>query len=209
MTKPPKLRRRPLPVPKAESDAEQYARDWIAVRRQGDLYELGLAPLHPDAGHALLRRMLKHFAAHDEKSMMIVLDIAYAGINDAREALVELILEYGNAGLPPPALLQEFNQRMLTGKMSPALRGKSKADNVLQDLAAAVLVDELVERFGLSPTRRRWTHSESAVDIVATELRRAKLRGATADHLAKAWSRYSPLMGFFKNQAKNIAKTTN
>jgi hypothetical protein len=198
----PVLKYRRPPAPEVDSDAERFARDWIAVRRHGDLFELGLAPLHPDAGHSFFRRMLKHFAVHDEKSMMIVLDIAYAGINDAREALVELILEYGNAGLAPPALLAEFNPRMLTGKMSPILRGHSKAGNVLQDLAAAVLVDELVERFGLSPTRRRWTHSESAIDIVTAELRKAGIRGCSGYHLAKVWSRYGPLMGFFRNQQK-------
>lgn len=197
----PTLRRR-LPTTTTSTEAEQYARDWIAQRLQGDFLELALPPLHPDAGHAFFRRMLKHYAAGNEKSMMTVLNIAYAGIDDAREALIELILEYGNAHLPAPALLQEFNRRMLTNDMPPILRGKSRAGNVLQDLAITVLIGELVERFDLTPTRNRWAHSESAIDIVAAELRKAKLRGAAADHLAKVWSRYGPLMGLFKKQQK-------
>jgi hypothetical protein len=197
----PILKYRRPPAPKAETtEADRFALEWIAVRLQGDLFELGLAPLHPDTGHAFVRRVLKNYAASDEKAMLVVLDIAYVGLDDARQALIELILEYGNAHTLAPALLEEFHTRMLTGKMPPLLRGGSKADHILQDIAIVVLIGELVERFGLRPTRHKGAQRQPcAAGIVAQALGKSGVRSVTEGHLIKLWDRLSPLVGWLKN----------
>jgi hypothetical protein len=197
----PILKYRRPQLPKAETtEADHFALEWIDQRLQGDFLELELAPLHPDTGHVFFRRMLKLYAASDEKAMLVVLDIAYAGIDDARQELIELILEYSNARLLAPALLEEFHTRMMMGKMPPLLRGGSKADYILQDIAIVVLIAELVERFGLRPTRHKAAQRRPcAAGIVATALGKAGVRSVTEGNLIKLWDRLSPLVGWLKN----------
>jgi hypothetical protein len=194
-----KLRQRRLPAT-LETDAQQYAHDWIVQRLQGDFWELGAAPMDQQAGHALVRRLFKHYAASDKQPMLIVLELAYAGIEDARLALVELILEYSAAHLPTPALLEEFHTRLLTGRMPAKVRGQSKASHVLQDLAIAVLIGELAARFGLQPTHHRLARRQrSACGVAAQELGKLRVRTTTEANLAKIWARYAPIVKSLMN----------
>src|SRR5262249_38238377 len=125
-----------LPTTLVEAEALVFVRRWIANCSEGDFIGLGLAPLHPDAGRALAGRMLRH-AMQDADRLLAILDLAYAGWKDARDALDDVILDFASRGKPVPAPLVEYDMRVHKGQLppiSPRLRKANKSANILKDM---------------------------------------------------------------------------
>jgi hypothetical protein len=181
-----------LPVTLVEAEALEFAREWIARGQEGDFIGLGCAPLHHDAGRAFARRLLGQFALLHPRNMLDLIETANAGWDEARFALVDLILEFTNRGEPLPAFLSTYNAHMVTGRVPPSPRGQKKSTNIVADIAIMVLIMELVERFGLKVRRNEASEHPSACSIVATALSEAGLDRGTEEAIRKIWRRYSP-----------------
>jgi hypothetical protein len=184
-----------LPVTLIEAEALKYARDWIARMQQGDFLDLGLSPLHKETGHAFFQRMIRKYALSGAEPMLAMIDLADAGLEDARQALIELIGEYLNDHRPLPSFLADYNMRALTGRT--AIRGKQKADNVIADIAIVVLVAELIEKFGLKARRGQLAKRQpSACSVVAMALSETGVRPVTEAAVGVLHAKYWPIIGW-------------
>jgi hypothetical protein len=177
------------------AEALAFARQWIARMREGDFLNLGCAPLHPDAGRRLLRRLIKHYALHDAASMLQIAEIA-AYWDDADIALRELIQEFHNRHQPLPAYLVTYNDRIIAGYAPTRPRGRKKASNFLQDFCLVYLIVELTGKFGLSARRYQYgkRRRESACSIVATAAAEAGLHRGAEAAVQKLWDRFEPIV---------------
>jgi hypothetical protein len=178
-----------------EAEALGFARQWIAQMCEGDFLNLGCAPLHPDAGRRLLRRLIKHYALHDAPSMLQIVEIADQW-DEADIALRELIQEFHNQYQPLPAYLVTYNDRIIAGYTPIRPRGRKKASHFLQDFVLAYLIVELHERFGLKPTRYRWGKKGrlSACSIIATAAAESGLHRGSEASIEKIWQRFEPIV---------------
>lgn len=107
-----------LPATWIEASALQYAVEFIAACQQGDFLNLGCAPLHSDAGRALLRRFLKHYACQHAFNMDTLVASAQAGWEDADIALRQLIADHVDRGEPLPSVLAAYNVRLINPSMA-------------------------------------------------------------------------------------------
>jgi hypothetical protein len=182
-----------LPATYVEAEALEVARRWIANCREGDFNDLGLPPLHRDAGPAFARRMLRH-AMQDANSMLAILDLAYAGWRDARDALDDLIFECHNRGEPVPGCLVEYDTRVRKRQLPPIpprLRGVRKSTNVLQDMFIVALIMELIVVCKLRPNRHQLYKSRpSACSVAAQAMTEAGLHRGDEKAVQKVWERY-------------------
>jgi hypothetical protein len=183
-----------LPVTLVEAEALEFARDWIARGREGDFLGLGYSPLHPDAGRAFLRRMIRQYALGPDRQMLTIIDCARAGWDDADLVLRDLILEYTNRGEPLPAFLATYNAEIVTGRIIPRPRGRKRAANLLQDISIVTLVLELIERFGLKPTRYQAGSKRrpSACSVAAGAMAESGLHRGDERAIQQIWLRYAP-----------------
>jgi hypothetical protein len=185
-----------LPVTYNEVAAVDFARSWVKRMLEGDFLGLGLPPLHPQTGSALLRRMIQEYAMHDPGQMLLAIDLAYLGVEDARIALSDLILEFTNRHEPLPSFLAEFNARMIRGSLPARLRGQKKITNYIQDVCIATLVMELIGRFCLKPTRYQYGRKRklSASSIVADILSEFHVHRGGETDVQDIWRRWWPIL---------------
>jgi hypothetical protein len=179
-----------LPKTLVEAEALRFAREWIARCQEGDFLSLGYPPLHPDAGRAFARHMIKQYALTHPFNMTDVVDAAYGGSEDADIALRELVAEIIDRGEALPTVLGAYAVGL--AHPSPRLRGKKRATNILQDISIVTLIMELVEQFGLKPTRNPLAPRPSACSIAATAMAEAGLHRGAEKAIAQIWRRYSP-----------------
>jgi hypothetical protein len=182
-----------LPATLAEAEALDFARQWVATCSEGDFIGLGLPPLHPDAGRALTRRMLRH-GMQDATTMLAILDLAYAGWQDARDALSDTIFDFANRGEPLPGSLVEYNTRVHKNRLppiSPRLRHAKKSANILQDMFIVTLIMELIIVFKLRPTRNQvYKAGPSACSVIAQALAEAAVHRGGEKAMMAVWNRY-------------------
>jgi hypothetical protein len=177
-----------------EVEALAFARKWIASCREGNFIDLGVAPLHPEAGRAFTRRLVKQYALMHPFNMDEIVKCAEAGWDDADIALRELVAEYVDRGEAMPAVLAAYNVRLINPNYVQPTKphGKKKADNILKDMVVVTLVMELITRFPLEPTRfqlgRKRKHS--ACSIAADVTTEAGLHRGGEAAIQKIWSRY-------------------
>jgi hypothetical protein len=148
--------------------------------------------LHPEAGRAFLRRLMKQAALGNAFAMDDLVAVADAGWDDADIALRELIAEFVNRNEPLPAVLAAYNIRALNPSRAPRARGPKPATNTLQDITIITLLTELVERFHLRPTRYqlgRRTRS-SACSIASVALTEAGLHRGGEKAIQQIWGHY-------------------
>ncbi len=178
-----------------EQEALAFARDWIERCRAGDFGD-GYAPLHPEAGRAFTRRVIKNFALTHPFAMDHIVAAAGEGWDDADIMLRGLIAEYTSRHEPLPAPLASYNIRLINPQTQrpPKPRGRKMAGNVLADIVVAALIMTLLERFPLKPTRSQIGRKRkpSACSIAHAAMTEAGLhRGAEAT-VQKIWQRYEP-----------------
>jgi hypothetical protein len=137
----------------AKAEALAFAREYVARRREGDFLDLGYPLLHPEVSKAFAQRLIR-MAMLDADIMLQVIDAAYLGWRDGRDALDSLIFDLTNAHQPLPSFLADYNARSIKGTLPPRLRGGQKSSNILQDIFIVTLIMELAERFDMQPTRR-------------------------------------------------------
>jgi hypothetical protein len=119
--------------------------------------------------------------------MMNIADCAREGSSIAEEALRELILEATDRGESLPIYLRAVSMDFIRGGRR-GLPGRKPADTYLRDIAIAVIVAEIVQRFNLRPTGRS-ARTRSVCFIVAKALAEAKMqKGYKA--VERAWIRY-------------------
>jgi hypothetical protein len=182
-----------LPATMVEAEATQYAREWVAKCLAEDWQHIGISMLDPAAGHIQLRQILKQLAMSHPFQMDALMRDARCGWRDAHEALGELIAEFAGRGDSLPPQLASYTIEILNPSAPP--RGREKADQFLQDIAAATLVLELVLRFPpLKPTGRS-ARKASASKIVAAAFSEARVRVLTAKAVEAIWARYLPAIG--------------
>ena len=93
-----------------EAKALAFARKYMARCREGDFLDLGYPPLHPEVSKAFVQRLIR-MALLDADIMLQVIDAAYLGWRDGRDALDSLILDLTNAHQPLPSFLADYNAR--------------------------------------------------------------------------------------------------
>lgn len=164
----------PVPAPLAdhESQALGAARQWVARCLEPGEHFGGLAPLDPDAGHVVLRGVIKDWAVQHPLNAAEVCGWARAGWGDADLAARELIAEFLNIGVTLPLPLNAYMIDLAHPRAEAhqqAIRGQPRAKKLLEDLCIAVLLAELCRNFGLR-LRRRQKHTDSACSVVARAL---------------------------------------
>ena len=153
-----------------EAEALAFAREYVARSREGNFLDLGYPLLHPEVSKAFAQRMIR-MALCDADIMLQIIDAAYLGWRDGRDALDNLILDLINAHQPLPSFLAEYNARRLKGTLPPRLRGGQKSSNILQDMFIVTLIMELIERFEMLPHRRQ-TVASANLRIVRSSMQR-------------------------------------
>jgi hypothetical protein len=157
-----------LPVRLLEAEAEAFARAEIAWFRDNpvSLFGIDVKFLDEDDNRRFARHTVKNHALAHPLNMMKTADYARAGWNLADEVLRELIIEFMDRGEPMPTYLASYNMEVARGgfRRPP---GPNKADKFLRDIAMMMVVQELVKKFALKPTRNRASKRPSACSIVA------------------------------------------
>jgi hypothetical protein len=177
-----------------EGEALAFAREWVVRANEGDFFGLGCAPLHPDAGRLLLRRLIKGAALGNPFMMADLVECAEGGWDDAGIALRELIAEFVNRNEPLPAVLAAYNIKLLDPRRAPRTPGRKHGAQHLQDIAVVTLVMELIEQFHLRPTRNQdgRKRRSSACSIASRALTEAGLHRGGEEAMHRIWKRYAP-----------------
>jgi hypothetical protein len=178
-----------LPTTLIEADALAFARaefEWFRNNRI-NLFGVDVSVLDQDGAHQLARHSLKIKAMRSVAGMMDVVSYARAGWDLADEALRELILEFENSHTQKPDYLTAYAMDVIRDGSAPGIRGPQKADNFLRDLAICVVVSKTCERFGLKPTRSRYSRKPSGCSIVAQAL------GMGEPGVVEVWRQYGSL----------------
>jgi hypothetical protein len=166
-------------------DARQYLR---AMRSgEGD-------PFSDAAPHEVLRHWLKDIADCDERNTAFVVKMAISEMENAHEALAELISERGVRGEPlGPALTTYVN--MLSHSGRPRVRppeGRTR-ENFVADFAVVLLLIYLQRQHGLKLRRGAPTNNRpSACSIAADVLRDEGVGRGGEERVRKVWERYGP-----------------
>ena len=177
-----------LPATLNEAEARAFARNWLAGTDRPS--PLGASILNPTFGVLWLRQALKRIALVHPLNMMWVIDQARAGWDPADEALRELITEFLDRGEQMPTYLAAYNMELMRGHPRRT-RGPRREAYVFQDIIFAGLVAELVERFGLKPTRNSASARVSACDVVADTINEAKIgRAVNYKAIEVLWFRW-------------------
>ena len=183
----------PLPTSFAdavETSALAFCRDWIEQQRAPG------GAFHPDAEQTYGRSAMKAFAASHVFALDEVVYLADRGSATAQGVLRELIAERMERLEEPGAILRAAAIRLL----NPATRkpGPGKTDNFLRDLAIALLVAELRDRYKLKPSRtsasKRPQQPPSACSIAAQALVEAAIGVSVSPKtVERIWTRYLPV----------------
>jgi hypothetical protein len=169
-----------------ETEALTYARGWIAQQREpGGCF-------HPDAGSVHSAIAMKTFALAHPFGADEIVYFAENGSQPAAEVLEEIIVERIDRNEPLGAVLGAYDiRRRSPHREAP---GSAKTDNFVRDIGIALLVVELMDRFGLRPNLGRVSKGPSASTIAAEALSEPGVRMAmTFMGVEKIWGRYKPV----------------
>ncbi|MGQ7793757.1 hypothetical protein ACUN0C_15225 [Faunimonas sp. B44] len=98
--------------------------------------------------------VMKRLAISDEAQMGELVDYARQGWGLAATAMRELIAEHAERGKPLPSPLLVLSVDLAARRIPAGIRGQSKADLFLRDVAVSIMVEKLIEEFGLKATAR-------------------------------------------------------
>jgi hypothetical protein len=161
-----------LPKPTQVAEAQAYARQRLEELKDKHLPGAGLPILHPDAGEIFARQCIRLKAFSGALGMLFVIELARAGYDEADLALRELAIELMHIKQCPPMLEGYAMEALKTPYRRK--RGRRKSTNLLQDIMLTALIADLIQKFGLHATRKAETHRDSACDILAAAVSKAK-----------------------------------
>jgi len=182
-----------------EAQALAFAINWLAVRKQEgveNFLNLNCAPLHPEAGRRLLRRLLQHCAMGDDKAMSGITELARVW-DDADIAMRGLIIELNAIHRPLPVFLEAYNARIAAGFVTKKPRGRKKATHFLQDFILALLVVLVRARFpGFKETRYQGGKKlrASYCSIVAAAAVAVGLNRGDEGAIQQIWRHWQPII---------------
>jgi hypothetical protein len=146
----------------------EYARRCVALFRDEPIRLFGAEAnmLTKADNRVVVREIIKADALSHPTRMMATVDDARAGWDLSDEALRELIIEFIDRGEPLPTYLASYNMDVARG-FAPRVKGQQRADRIFRNLALAVIVLLLMEKFEIRPTGRGPVGGTSACSIVA------------------------------------------
>jgi hypothetical protein len=160
-----------LPKPTQVAEAQAYAHQCLEQLK--DKLLVGAGPiLHPETAEIFARRCFKLKAMSGFEGMMQMIEAARV-YDEVDVALCELYAELKHEHLKPPPMLDTYATEALL-KRRRRRRGRRKSTNLLQDVMFASLMADLIQTFGLRATRKAETHRDSAGDILAVAVNKAK-----------------------------------
>jgi hypothetical protein len=184
-----------LPATMVETEALQFAREWIVRFRDGTNPWSNDSALTADAGRAVTRHLMRQSALLHPINRLQLIAMARAGDTDARDVLRTVMIEIQSRGEPMPTELVNYNMELLHGGLHQP-PGPKRKDKLLRDLCIAMTVAAVHDRFGLSPTRNtasrgRPSARPSACSVVAEALALAHMGlGKRSEKAVEAiWSR--------------------
>jgi hypothetical protein len=182
-----------------ESQALAFAIDWLGIRRQegvDNFLNLDCAPLDPEAGHRLVRRLLQHCAMGDDRAMSTITELARVW-DEADIAMRNLIIELNANHQPLPVFLEAYNARIVAGFVTKRARGRKKATHFLQDFVLALLIVLVRAKFpGFKETRYQGGKKlrASYCSIVAGAAAAVGLNRGDEGAIQQIWRRWQPII---------------
>lgn len=177
-----------LPLNVEDAEAIQYARQMVDRLKNSRFDFMGtedIAALNKESGRRMVRDMLKRFGYKHVDNRAIIADYARDGWGTADEALREMWREMSSKG-ETCHYLNAYIADVTRGaiKRSP---GQRKEDNFFRDVGVTALIIELMDRYGLRPTRNPTTQKRlSACAIVAQTM------GMSEPAVVAIWHRLGP-----------------
>jgi hypothetical protein len=179
-----------------EAALQQHARE--ALKRARGACEDG-DPFDTAVARVTTRRMLKDIADADERNAAHIVRSAIEGVEDAHEALADLISERGERGEPLGMALTTYSNMLSHG--APPVRGPEghPGTNFLANFVIVCLLIDLRQQFpglqlrrgrdsGVRANRRR----PSACSVVSAVLIEAGLNRGSEESIRKIWEHYGP-----------------
>ena len=187
---------RPARLPPALIDPQEAAirEDALNRLRAFRVAAGGDDPFTEGAMHAQVRRWFKDIADFDERNAAYVVQMAVVGMEDAHDALAELISERGVRGEPLGPALTTY-VLMLSHTGPPPVRPPEgrRRENFLADHVVLYLLLYLQRQYGLKLRRGAPTNKRpSACSIAADVLREAGVGRGGEERVRKVWERYGP-----------------
>lgn len=179
-----------LPATVTEAEALAFAVDWLR-RFQDYAPDIGGVPLDPATEHLFAKQWCRMCAEAHVQGAEGVVDLAIThGELSAHQALVEIIDEKTDRNEPLGATLGAYSIR-LRQRPFQAHSGQPRT-TLVRDVICSVLIVELIDRFGLHPTRRQ-QHRPSACSIAAAAAQRLGLHQGGEDAFRKVFKRTAPM----------------
>jgi len=147
----------------------------------------------PGRAHAVVQQMLKAVADGGERNAAFVVKMAAAEMEDAHEALAELISERNVRGEPlGPALATYVNMISHNGPAPVRLPEGRRRDSFVGDFVIVRLLIDLKAQFIGLKLRRSGSKRPSACSIVSAALIEMGLSRGSEEAIRKIWERYGP-----------------
>ena len=174
MAKRPRPKATTLPATMAEAGAIDFARRNIVLVREGKVKLFGVIPgnwFEGDESRRACRLMMRERILSNATNLMDAVAFARAGYGFFEEVLRELVLEFQNQNRADamPVYLKAFAMELTTGVHYSKKSGRNRFEDVARDLIIGAIVDKVIERFKLRPTRSG-SKRPSACSIVARAL---------------------------------------
>jgi hypothetical protein len=192
-----------LPPTIDEARALARAHSWLVTIRAADFlrltdpsndratFQLG-DPFNDDAMHELLRRTFKGLADLHPRNATRVLQFALAGVEEADQALKDLISERNTRGEPLGHALATYTDILAYQGTRQARRpvGRQRG-NFLANWVIVCLLLDLRKHLGL-PLKRRTSRRPSCCSVVAEALTKIGIGRGGEDAIWKIWRDYGP-----------------
>ena len=165
-----------------EAEALAFARELVTWHRSNSIPLFGTQVTLLDEG-STQKFGIEVLKAHAEFDPTIA-ELAVMGWRLGDTAVRELIGEMQGRGAALPAHLAAYDAK------HSRLRGREGATNVLRNIAITVIVGQVVERFGLKPTRKG-AKQKSASSVVSEALVAERINCLTGEKaVEEIWRRY-------------------
>jgi hypothetical protein len=153
----------------------EFARQHIAYVKAGKLQLWGIVPgrwFDGAESERMCRAMLAQWALRDTVNLMNAVELARGGFELWQDVLRDMILEYQNGSRDGdmPIYLRAYAMELTAGAHHRRKGGRHRAGQLLRNLIIATIIAEMIERFGIRPTRNVASHRPSLCSIMAQAL---------------------------------------
>jgi hypothetical protein len=184
--------RTPISATADETDARTRARDFLNQARGANFLELG-DPFSSDALHELVRRMLRNLADFHPRNAARVLSFAMAGVQQADEALKDLIAERNARGEPLWPALATYADILGNEGPRPYRRpeGRQMA-SPLENFMVICLMIDLKRHCRHLPLHHSTKRHRSICSVAAQTLTEFGLDRGGEEAIWRTWRKYGP-----------------